>query len=96
MTIEALDIHVHHRTGERAQGENAAWKDAQKLFGGTTDGDLATYYRDRNMMAVVFDVDSESSTGERADNDDIVELVARSEGSLIGFATVDPGRASGR
>lgn len=91
MTLQALDMHVHHRTGDRAKSESASWKDAQKLFGGIEGGDdLAGYYRSRNMKGVVFDVDSESSTGERADNDEIVDLVAASDGALIGFATVDP------
>src|SRR5690606_551779 len=40
--------------------------------------------------AVVLDVDSTSSTGERCDNDEIADLVARSDGALIGFCAVDP------
>jgi predicted TIM-barrel fold metal-dependent hydrolase len=49
-------------------------------------------------MAVVFDVDAETASGERMRNDEIVELVARADGRFIGFASVDPwkGRAAVR
>ena len=48
------------------------------------------------MMAVVFDVDAETASGERMSNDEVVDLVARSDGRFIGFASVDPwkGRAA--
>lgn len=91
MTLDAVDVHVHVRTGDRAKSDHRSWKDAQKLFGGGDhDGDIVEHYRTRNMMAVVFDVDSGSSTGERADNDEIAELVQRSDGTFLGLCAVDP------
>lgn len=42
------------------------------------------------MMAIVFDVDAETSTGIKISNDEIAELVQKSDGLLIGFASVDP------
>jgi predicted TIM-barrel fold metal-dependent hydrolase len=42
------------------------------------------------MMAVVFDVDAETNSGQQMSNDEIAALVGRSDGRLIGFASVDP------
>ncbi|MEO8322854.1 MAG: amidohydrolase family protein [Actinomycetota bacterium] len=95
MTLRAIDVHVHHRTGERAASSKGL-HDALRMFG-ASDGsevDLAGFYRSRDMRAVVFDVDAETNTGERCDNDEIIELVDSSDGVLIGFATVDPWKAS--
>jgi predicted TIM-barrel fold metal-dependent hydrolase len=61
------------------------------LFGTHDEApDLAEYYRARNMLAVVFDVDAETSTGEKPSNDEIADLTFASDGVLIPFATVDP------
>lgn len=90
MPYRALDIHAHARTGERRarQGRIA---DAEKLFKSDLRGqDPVAFYREREMMAVVFDVDSETLDGDRPDNDEIVDLVKRADGGLIGFASVDP------
>lgn len=96
MPYRAIDIHTHYRTGER-RVPSANIVDAEKLFKSDPAGqDPVAHYAARNMMAVVFDVDSETATGERLSNDEVVELVARSEGRFIGFASVDPwkGRAA--
>jgi predicted TIM-barrel fold metal-dependent hydrolase len=90
MTYRAFDVHVHFRTGERKQGSPQG-KDAEKLF--KTDlreVDPVAYYAERNLMGVVFDVDAETASRERMSNDEIVELVGRSDGRFIGFASVDP------
>src|SRR5690606_31169507 len=52
--------------------------------------DQLSYYRQRRMMAVVFDVDSETTTGLRISNDEIAAYVGASDGQFIGFASVDP------
>ena len=57
MTYRALDIHAHFRTGER-KVLAAGNKDADRQF--KTDlreVDPVEYYAERNIMAVVFDVD---------------------------------------
>ena len=90
MTYRALDIHAHFRTGER-KVLAAGNKDADKQF--KTDlreVDPVEYYAERNLMAVVFDVDAETASRERMSNDEVIELVGRSDGRLIGFASVDP------
>lgn len=96
MPYRAIDIHVHWRTGERRAGAlNLA--DAEKLFKADLRvTDPVQYYAEREMMAVAFDVDTETATGERMSNDEVAELVRRAEGRFIGFASVDPwkGRAA--
>jgi predicted TIM-barrel fold metal-dependent hydrolase len=90
VTYRALDIHAHFRTGER-KVLAAGNRDADKQF--KTDlreVDPVEYYAERNMMAVVFDVDAETASRERMSNDEVIELVGRSDGRLIGFASVDP------
>ena len=88
--MKAIDFHVHQRTGDRVQG-GEQWRQARQLFKvGEESVDLVEYYASRDMRAVVFDVDAETTDGMRACNDSIAELAERSEGVLIGFATVDP------
>src|SRR5690606_8205383 len=60
------------------------------------NADPIDYYAERGMMAVLFDVDAETTSGQRMSNDEIAEAVGRSSGRLIGFASVDPwkGRAA--
>ena len=93
MALRALDVHAHWRTGERRKAEQARQQvaDAERVFkSDLRQTDPVEYYREREMMAVVFDVDSETSSGERMSNDEVGELVARANGRFIGFATVDP------
>jgi len=94
--FRAIDVHAHWRTGERRQASGGA-ADADRLFkSDLRRQDPVAYYRDRRMLAVVFDVDTETRSGERMRNEEIAELVARSRGALLGFASVDPwkGRAA--
>jgi predicted TIM-barrel fold metal-dependent hydrolase len=90
MSFRAFDIHAHFRTGER-RVVDAKLGDATKLFGSNLrDVDPVEFYADRGMMAVVFDVDAETNSGQQMSNDEIAALVGRSDGRLIGFASVDP------
>lgn len=96
MTYRALDIHAHFRTGERRQMRERIG-DAEKLFKSDLGSvDPIEFYRQRQILAVVFDVDSETASGERMSNDEVADLVNRSDGQLLGFASVDPwkGRAA--
>jgi uncharacterized protein len=99
MALRGIDIHAHYRTGERRQVAQKQ-ADAEKLFGsgGLREADPVAYFKERNLLAVVFDVDAETEGGERMSNDEVVELVGRSDDGLIGFASVDPwkGRAAVR
>jgi len=95
--IVAIDVHTHaevsRRTGE--DGLKPEWRAAAaKYFGEDalpTPDDVADYYRERKMMAVIFSVDAETVTGRKAvRNEEIAEVAAANPDVLIPFASVDP------
>lgn len=95
--IVAIDVHTHaevsRRTGE--DGLKPEWRAAAaKYFGEATlptPDDVADYYRERKMMAVIFSVDAETVTGRKAvRNEEIAEVAAANPDVLIPFASVDP------
>src|SRR5690606_30687571 len=55
---------------------------------------IAAYYRERSMMAVVFTVDSIAASGDEPvpSNEEIAEVAARNADAVIPFASVDPAR----
>jgi predicted TIM-barrel fold metal-dependent hydrolase len=95
-SVVAIDVHVHAEIGRNGEdGLRPEWrKAAARYFGEAgmpTVEDLAAYYRERNMVAVVFSVDAETATGRRAvPNEEIAEVAAANPDVLIPFASVDP------
>jgi predicted TIM-barrel fold metal-dependent hydrolase len=87
----ALDIHAHVRTGDRRLGGDS-WSDAQSLFkvGDVATDDIAKYYASLDMRAVIFDVQGITSHGQRASNEEVASIADASDGTLIGFAAIDP------
>jgi hypothetical protein len=96
--IVAIDVHAH---AERSMNDGAdevaqAYLDAAgKYFGGEppqpTTQDVADYYRERNMAAVVFTVDDESGVGRHhVANEEIAEIAHKNDDVLIPFASIDP------
>jgi predicted TIM-barrel fold metal-dependent hydrolase len=96
--IVAIDVHTHAEVGLTGEdGLRPEWRAAAaKYFGeGATPTveDVATYYRERNMAAVVFTVDAVTQTGRAAvRNDEIAEVAAANADVLIPFGSVDPHR----
>ncbi len=96
--IDAIDVHVHAEVGRTGEdGLRPEWREAALRYfgeGGTpTVEDVAAYYRERNMAAVVFTVDAETVTGRPAvRNEEIAEVAAANADVLIPFASVDPHR----
>jgi uncharacterized protein len=96
--IVAIDVHVHAEVGRHGEdGLLPEWRTAAAAYfgeGGTpTVDDVAAYYRERKMVAVVFTVDAESVTGRPAvPNEEIAEAAAANPDVLIPFASVDPGK----
>ena len=96
--IVAIDVHTHAEVGRTGEdGLPPEWREAAKKYfgeGGTpTVEDVAAYYRERNMAAVVFTVDAETVTGRPAvRNEEIAEVAAANPDVLIPFASVDPNR----
>ncbi len=96
--LVAIDMHVHAEVS--ADGHTAL---PEHLMAGSaryfqTDGDrtpaieqIAAYYRQRRMAAVVFTVDAESATGHPpVSSEEVAEACAEHADVLIPFASVDP------
>jgi len=97
--VAAIDVHTHVETDGCGQYSlpgplRAA---ADKYFGagsGPPDIDeMAGYYRQRRMAAVVFTVDAEATLGHRGlSNSQIADAAARHSDVLLPFASLDPAR----
>lgn len=95
--LQAIDVHVH---AERSLAGHPALPpelEAAKTayFGAAahqpTVPEIAAYYRERRMAAVVFTVDAESATGHPPiANEEIARACADHADVLIPFASVDP------
>lgn len=105
--VRAIDFHTH---AEEACGCHAddGYDELQsamaKYFGAPwshppTIDETAAHYREMNIAAVIFPVDSERETGyRRYDNYEVVDACAKNDDILIPFASIDPakGKAGAR
>lgn len=101
-SIDAIDIHTHAHasvTGPATDPVTIAFHEAAgAYFGGNpptpTTQDVADYYRERKMAAVVFTVDSEAGTGQLVNptNEEVLATAAENDDVLIAFASIDPHR----
>jgi uncharacterized protein len=96
--LVAIDVHVH---AERNAGEapdpvtTEILEAAARYFGGSppqpTAQEVAEYYRERNMLAVIFNVDDEAGMGRRRlGNGQVLQVARANPDALIPFASVDP------
>ena len=96
--LVAIDVHVH---AERNAGEppdpvsTEVLEAAARYFGGSppqpTAQDVADYYRERKMLAVLFNVDDEAGMGRRRlGSHEVLEVAKANPDVLIPFASVDP------
>ncbi len=98
--LVAIDVHTHAEISSRAPRDpcSIAFDEAMaKYFKETmprpTIPEVAQYYRERNMAAVIFTVDSESERGTwRIANEEVAEVAAENSDVLIPFASIDPAR----
>jgi uncharacterized protein len=97
--LTAIDVHAHVETD--AHGHMSLPEEfieaSSKYFAADeskpTLPEMAAYYRERNMAAVVFTVDIESATGHMAlSNEEIADAAAEHADALIPFASVDPAK----
>ena len=98
--VAAIDVHVHtERTRDGHDPMPAELRAAAAHYFRSdeplpTVDDVAAYYRERNMAAVVFTVDWESRSGiPPIPNEEIAEGAAANPDVLIPFASVDPSRS---
>ena len=97
--VSAIDVHVHTeltRDGHDPMPPELRAAAARYFRSDEplpTVDDVAVYYRERNMAAVVFTVDWESKSGiAPIPNEEIAEAAAANPDVLIPFASVDPAR----
>ena len=96
--IVAIDIHTHATVSTRNPPDEVAIAfDAamqayfKEKMPRPTIAETADYYRQRNMMAVIFTVDTERGNGQlRITNEEVAEEAAQHQDVLIPFASIDP------
>lgn len=99
--VVAIDCHVHIELGPGGEDHLSPElrQAAMRYFKGEaslpTADDIASHYRQRNMMAVVFAVDSGLTTGQaRIPNSFVIEKAREHADVMIPFASIDPRRGS--
>jgi predicted TIM-barrel fold metal-dependent hydrolase len=96
--IVAIDVHTHAERNDGLPQDPVTLEvldAAGRYFGGNppqpTAQEGADYYRERNMLAVMFTVDDEAGMGRRRLGNDEVLAVARANPDVvIPFASIDP------
>jgi len=97
--LVAIDVHTHAEVSSRAPRDpcsiilDEAKAKYFKESARPTIPEVAQYYRERNMAAVIFPVDTESEAGIwRIANEEVAELAAENADVLIPFASIDPAK----
>ena len=95
----AIDVHTHASISQRAPRDpcsvilDEAMSKYFKSRVPPTIPELAQYYRERKMAAVIFTVDAESEVGHwRIANEEVAEVAAEHNDVLIPFASIDPAK----
>jgi hypothetical protein len=95
----AIDVHTHAERAIEPTGEEegslhaAAAEYFHNQIGHPNAQEVADHYRERNLIAVIFPVDSEATTGEtRVSNFEVAEVAAANPDVLIPFASIDPAK----
>jgi predicted TIM-barrel fold metal-dependent hydrolase len=96
--LVAIDVHTHaerlvNEPQDPVTGELLAA--AARYFGGhppqPSAQEVADYYRERKMVAVVFTVDDEAGMGrKRLGNDEVLAVARENPDVLLPFGSVDP------
>ena len=99
-SIVAIDVHTHAQVPRSEPADpittrmlDAAAKHFRNDFPRPNAAEVAEYYRERKMAAVIFCVDNETNTGEvPVSNDEVLEVAADNSDVLIPFVSIDPHR----
>jgi len=87
-----IDFHVHPPVDQFVTGPLAPFNLDLTVLG---IEDVADHYRERDGMAVLLGLDTETATHDRPfSNDDVAAMVASSPDVFIGFGSVDPARGA--
>jgi predicted TIM-barrel fold metal-dependent hydrolase len=92
-TVKAIDVHVH--VPRQPDLPPTRLSEATRRYfraGPPPDVEtMAAQYKGWDILGVIFSVDTETVSGERADsNDYVASIVQKHPGQFIGFASVDP------
>jgi uncharacterized protein len=97
--LVAIDVHTHANISGRDPRDpcaidfDRAMAKYFKTGKAPTIAEVAQYYRERRMAAVIFTVDAESEAGHwRIANEEVAEVAAENSDALIPFASIDPAR----
>ena len=97
--LVALDIHTHASISTREPRDpcsiifDEAMSKYFKSMTPPTIAEVAQYYRERKLAAVIFPVDSESEMGHwRIKNEEVAEVANEHSDVLIPFASIDPAK----
>ncbi len=101
--LAAIDVHTHAEVS--AQGSGSALSGELEAASNEyfriqdqrrpTAAEMAVYYRERNMAAVIFTVDAETVSGEPpVPNEEVAEAAIANPDVLIPFASIDPHRGA--
>nr|WP_275581087.1 amidohydrolase family protein [Natronosporangium hydrolyticum] len=97
--LVGIDVHTHAEISADGHPSLAAELEAGKAaYFGTDHGqvtidEMASYYRQRQLAAVVFTVDAQAATGHPPiRNEEVAQSCARHPDVLIPFASLDPHR----
>ena len=91
--LTAIDVHIHIESEPEGNEADAA---AKKYFGDSGASakreDLANYYKERNIGAVVFSVDETLTGRPQVPNEDVGDFAAKHSDFMMAFASVNPAR----
>ncbi len=97
--LVAIDVHTHASVSQRQPRDpcSVIFDEAMaKYFKSRlppTIPELAQYYRERKLAAVIFTVDAEAEVGHwRMANEEVAEVAAEHNDVLIPFASIDPAK----
>ncbi|MCA1288416.1 amidohydrolase family protein [Salipiger bermudensis] len=99
--VRAIDFHTHAEEAcgcHTDDGYDELQSTMAKYFGAPwahppTIDETAAHYREKNIAAVIFPVDSERETGyRRYNNYEVAEACAKNADILIPFASIDPAK----
>jgi predicted TIM-barrel fold metal-dependent hydrolase len=94
--LVAIDVHTHAEVSSSGADSldtelDKAAKDYFKTSQRPTLPEIAAYYRERKMAAVVFTVDAEAATGTPAvPNEEVAQAAKDNPDVIIPFASIDP------
>jgi len=97
--LVAIDVHTHANISQRQPRDpcSVIFDEAMaKYFKSSvppTIPEVAQYYRERKLAAVIFTVDNEAEMGHtRIANEEVAEVAAENADVLIPFASIDPAK----